>query len=84
MSLIASIVTTQNYLIISVRNDAAIAITGVEVQVDYSDNYGNTRREIIAVGDRIEAGELAHADSGIRVYEGTSCATAVIAAKVAE
>ena len=71
-------------LIISVRNDAAIAITGVEVQVDYSDNHGNTRREIIAVGDRIEAGELAHADSGIRVYEGTSCATAVIAAKVAE
>jgi predicted Zn-dependent protease len=71
-------------LTISVRNDAAIAITGVEVQVDYSDNYGNTRREIIAVGDRIEAGELAHADSGIRVYEGTRCATAVIAAKVAE
>jgi predicted Zn-dependent protease len=71
-------------LLISVRNDAAIAITGVEVQLDYSDNYGNTRREIIAVGDRIEAGQLAHADSGIRVYEGTRCAAKVIAARVAD
>ncbi len=71
-------------LMISVRNEAAIAITGVEVQVDYSDNYGNTRREIISVGDRIEAGQVAKADSGIRVYEGTTCAAEVIAARVAE
>ena len=71
-------------LVISVRNEAAIAIRGVEVRVDYSDNYGNTRREIISVGDRIEAGEVAQADSGIRVYEGTTCAAEVIAAKVAE
>jgi predicted Zn-dependent protease len=71
-------------LIISVRNDAAIAVTGVEVQLDYSDNYDNTRREIIAVGDRIEAGQVARADTGIRVYEGTSCAAKVVAARVAE
>ena len=71
-------------LMISVRNEATIAITGVEVQVDYSDNYGNTRREIISVGDRIEAGQVAQADSGIRVYEGTTCAAAVIAARVAD
>ena len=71
-------------LIISVRNDAAIAVTGVEVQLDYSDNYDNTRREIIAVGDRIEAGQVARADTGIRVYEGTSCVAKVVAARVAE
>lgn len=71
-------------LIISVRNEAAIAITGVRVRVDYSDNYGNTRREIVAVGDRIEAGQMAQADSGIRVYENTTCATEVIAASVAD
>lgn len=71
-------------LIISVRNESAIAISGVEVQVDYSDNYGNTRREIIAVGDRIDAGQIARADSGIRVYEGTRCVAEVIAARVAD
>ena len=71
-------------LIVSVRNDSAIAVTGVEVQLDYSDNYGNSRREIVKVGDRIEAGELAQADSGIRVYEGTTCASKVIAARVAD
>ena len=71
-------------LMISVRNEATIAITGVEVQVDYSDNYGNTRREIISVGDRIESGQVAQADSGIRVYEGTTCVAAVIAARVAD
>lgn len=71
-------------LIISVRNEAAIAINGVEVRVDYSDNYGNTRREIVSVGDKIEPGQVAQADSGIRYYEGTSCAAEVIAAKVAD
>ena len=71
-------------LIISVRNDAAISISGVRVQLDYSDNYGNTRREIVAVGGRIEAGQLAQTDTGIRVYEGTSCKAQVIAAHVAD
>jgi len=71
-------------LIISVRNDAAISIRGVRVQLDYSDNYGNTRREIINVSDRIDAGQVARADTGIRVYEGTRCVEQVIAAQVAE
>jgi predicted Zn-dependent protease len=71
-------------LIISVRNEATIAIQGVRVQLDYSDNYGNTRREIVNVGDRIPAGQVAQADTGIRVYEGTRCAEQVIAARVAE
>ena len=71
-------------LIISVRNEAAIAISGVRVRVDYSDNYGNTRREIVAFPDRIGAGQLAQADSGIRVYENTTCAAEVIAASAAE
>lgn len=71
-------------LVISVRNDAAITIRGVRVQLDYSDNYGNTRREIINVGDRIGAGQVARADTGIRVYPNTRCVEQVIAAQVAE
>ena len=71
-------------LIISVRNDATITIRGVRVRLDYSDNYGNTRREIVNVGDRIGAGQIARADTGIRVYEGTRCVEQVIAAQVAE
>jgi len=71
-------------LMLSVRNEAAIAITGVRVQLDYSDNYGNTRREILDVGNRIEAGKVAQTDTGIRVYEGTRCEAQVIAASVAE
>lgn len=70
-------------LIISVRNEATIAIEGVRVQLDYSDNYGNTRREILNVGNRIESGEVVQADTGIRVYEGTRCVEQVIAARVA-
>jgi len=71
-------------LIISVRNEAMIAIEGVRVQLDYSDNYGNTRREIVNVGNRIESGQVARTDTGIRVYEGTRCAEQVIAARIAE
>jgi predicted Zn-dependent protease len=71
-------------LIISVRNDAAITISGVRVQLDYSDNYGNTRREIVNVGDRIASGQVAQTDTRIRVYEGTRCEERVIAARIAE
>lgn len=71
-------------LIISVRNQATIAIEGVRVQLDYSDSYGNTRREIVNVGNRIESGEVARTDTGIRIYEGTRCDEQVIAARVAE
>lgn len=71
-------------LIISVRNDAAITVAGVRVQLDYSDSYGNTRREIVNVGDRIASGQVAQTDTGIRVYEGTRCDERVIAARIAD
>jgi predicted Zn-dependent protease len=75
---------TDGNVVVVVRNDAAIAIAGVRVQLDYSDNYGNTRREIVNVGDRIEPDQVAHADTGIRVYDGTRCDVVVIAARIAE
>ncbi len=71
-------------LIIAVRNEATIAITGVKVQVDYSDSYGNSRREIVSFRDRIAAGQVVQADSGIKYYSGTKCAATVIAARIAE
>jgi predicted Zn-dependent protease len=75
---------TNNNVVVVVRNEAAVAISGVRVQLDYSDNYGNTRREMLNVGNRIEPGDVAHADTGIRVYEGTRCDAQVIAARVAD
>lgn len=69
---------------VAVRNEAAIAISGVRVQLDYSDSYGNTRRELLDVGNRIEAGQVARRDTGIRVVEGTRCDVSVIAARIAD
>ncbi|MGI9201885.1 MAG: hypothetical protein ACR2QL_12550, partial [Woeseiaceae bacterium] len=69
---------------VAVRNEAAVAISGVRVQLDYSDSYGNTRRELLDVGNRIEAGQVARRDTGIRVVEGTRCDVSVIAARVAD
>jgi len=69
---------------VAVRNEAAVAISGVRVQLDYSDSYGNTRRELLDVGNRIEAGQVARQDTGIRVVEGTRCDVSVIAARVAD
>ncbi|MGI9222122.1 MAG: M48 family metalloprotease [Woeseiaceae bacterium] len=71
-------------VVVAVRNEAAVAITGVRVQLDYSDSYGNTRRELIDIGKRIEAGQVAQKDTGIRVVEGTRCDVQVIAARVAD
>ena len=60
---------TNNNVVVVIGNETTVAISGVRVQLDYSDNYGNTRREILNVGERIEPGRVAHADTGIRVYE---------------
>ena len=71
-------------LVVSVRNDAPIAITGVQVEISYTDNAGSTKRINRSVGGRIEPGQIAKTDTGLGPYAGSNCPVTVTAARLAE
>lgn len=74
----------QGQLMVSVRNDAPLAINGVQVQIDYTDNAGRAQQLRRNVGGRLESGQVATADTGLAPYSGSSCPVTVISARIAE
>ena len=77
-------VGTNGRLIVSIRNDAAIAIRDVQVIVEYADTAGRQQQLRRNIGGRLEPGEVASADTGLGPYTGTDCPVRVVAARVAE
>jgi tetratricopeptide (TPR) repeat protein len=75
---------TNGRLVVSVRNDAPLAITGVQIQIDYTDDTGRTQQIRRYVGGRLEPGQVASADTGIGPYTGTNCPVRIIAAEIAD
>jgi predicted Zn-dependent protease len=75
---------TNGRLVVSVRNDAPLAITGVQIQIDYTDDTGRTQQIRRYVGGRLEPGQVASADTGIGPYTGTNCPVRIIAARIAD
>jgi len=71
-------------LIVSVRNDAAVAVRDVQVSIDYTDDAGRAQQLRRNVGGRLEPGEVASADTGLGPYTGTDCPVSVTAARVAD
>ena len=71
-------------LLVSVRNDAPMAITAVQVQVEYTDSVGRTQQLRRNVGGRLEPGQVATADTGLAPYAGSSCPVKVISARIAD
>jgi predicted Zn-dependent protease len=74
----------QGQLLVSVRNDAPMAITAVQVQVDYADGVGRAQQLRRNVGGRLEPGQVATTDTGLAPYAGSSCPVKVIGARIAE
>ncbi|MDH5304068.1 MAG: M48 family metalloprotease [Gammaproteobacteria bacterium] len=74
----------QGQLMVSVRNDAPLAITAVQVQVDYTDSAGRAQQLRRNVGGRLEPGQVATADTGLAPYSGSGCPAKVISARIAE
>jgi tetratricopeptide (TPR) repeat protein len=75
---------TNGRLIVSVRNDAPVAVRGVQVQVEYTDGVGRTQQLQRNVGGRLEPGQVASADTGLGPFSGSNCPVKVIAAQIAE
>jgi len=74
----------QGQLMVSVRNDAPLVVTGVQIQVDYTDNAGRAQQLRRYVGGRLEPGQVATADTGLAPYAGSGCPVTVITARLAD
>ena len=71
-------------VVVQVRNDTSVRVTGVEAQFQYVDSGGNQRQRGQAFSGVLEPGKIASARTGITPYPGTRCTATVVSADVAE
>ena len=75
---------SNGYLVVSVQNQTSWAIEGVEIVVEYSDNYGRAQQVRKSVAGQIAPGQVASVNTGLGPYSGGSCPVKVVAARYAE
>ena len=72
-------------LIVSIRNDTTVAITGIAVAVVYTDASGRQLQPRFNINGRVSPGQVASVNTGLGPYtEGSNCPVQVVAAEVAE
>ncbi len=72
-------------LVVTVKNNTAVQISGVQVAVSYTDQYGRQRQVNHAVRGQIPPGQVASVNTGLGPYtQGSSCPAEVVAARIAE
>ena len=72
-------------LVVSVKNNTSLAIAGVRIVVQYSDNAGSQRRIDRTISGTIGPGKVASVNTGLGPYTaGSNCPVTVIAARLAE
>jgi predicted Zn-dependent protease len=72
-------------LVVSVKNNTTLQITGVSLTVQYTDNAGNQRRLDRNISGTIGPGQIASVNTGLGPYTaGSNCPATVIRAQVAK
>ena len=71
-------------LIVSIRNEAPLAVRDVQIVVDYTDSAGRPQQLRRNIGGRLESGEVASADTGLGPYTGADCPVRVVSARIAD
>ncbi len=72
-------------LVVTVKNNTSVQVTGVQIAVLYTDEYGRQRQVNRAVRGQIPPGQVASINTGLGPYtQGASCPVEVIAARIAE
>lgn len=72
-------------LVVSVRNDTGVQITGVEIAVSYTDSSGRAAQRRLAIRGQIPPGQIASVNSGMGPYTPSgNCPAVVIAARIVE
>jgi len=72
-------------LIVSIRNDTTVQISGVQVAVTHSDSLGRTQQKRFSISGQVAPGQVASVNTGMGPYTaGSNCPAQVVAAQVAE
>jgi len=72
-------------LVISVRNETSVTVTGVQVAIRYNDASGRVQQKRFNVGGQIEPRGVATVNTGMGPYAtGSGCPVEVVAAQIAE
>ncbi len=72
-------------LVVSVKNDTSVYITGVAFVVQYTDATGRSRQSRQSVRGQIPPGQIASVNTGLGPYTpGSNCPVQVVSARIAE
>lgn len=72
-------------LIVSVRNETAVQVRGIQVSVQFADSAGRQQQRRFSINGQVPPGQVASVNTGMGPYSaGSSCPAQVIAAEVAE
>ena len=71
-------------VVIQVRNETSVPVTGVQVRFQYVDNSGVQRQRSQGFPGVVAAGKVASVRTGLAPHAGSSCAVKVTAAEIAE
>ena len=72
-------------LVVSVKNNTPLAITGVSIVVYYSDSTGKQQRINRNISGTIDPGKIASVNTGLGPYTaGSDCLATVVSARVVE
>jgi len=72
-------------LVVSVRNESTVQVTGIQVAIQYNDASGRQQQKRFSVRGQLPPGQVASVNTGIGPYTaGSSCPAHVIAAQIAE
>ncbi|MDJ0700143.1 MAG: M48 family metalloprotease [Woeseiaceae bacterium] len=72
-------------LVVSVKNETDVTLTGIQVAVRFTDNYGNAQQARHAIRGQLPPGRIASVNTGMGPYQqGTSCPVDVVSARIVE
>lgn len=72
-------------LVVAVRNDTTVQITGVQIAVSYTDSSGRAVQKRHTVGGRIDPGQVASVNTGMGPYTpGSRCPAEVVSAQISQ
>jgi predicted Zn-dependent protease len=71
-------------LVIQLRNDTSVSVTGLEVLYQYVDSGGTQRQQAQSIAGALAPGKVASIGTGRTSASGTSCAVKVTAARPAD
>jgi predicted Zn-dependent protease len=68
-------------VVVQVRNDTPVPVTGVQVQFQYVDSAGTQRQKVQSFSGELAPGKIVTAGTGLTPYPSTRCEAVVVAAK---